>query len=66
MIYNNKKTNTMELEITAEQFNEIQDEIIKLEEELSFVDKNDHWGKIGLRDHIEELKEILRTERIII
>ena len=55
----------MEIEITAEQFTKIQNEIIRLEEELqSLQGSNDAWGFIFTKDRIEELKEILETETI--
>lgn len=55
----------MEIEITAEQFTKIQNEIIRLEEELqSLQGSNDTWGFIFTKDRIEELKEILETETI--
>lgn len=55
----------MEIEITAEQFTKIQNEIIRLEEELILLQgSNDTWGFIFTKDRIEELKEILETETI--
>ena len=55
----------MEIEITAEQFTKIQNEIIRLEEELILLQGgNDAWGFIFTKDRIEELKEILETETI--
>ena len=57
----------MQLEITSEQFNLIQDEIIRLEEELYSMDRNDDpWGIINTQRYIDVLKEILETETITI
>jgi len=55
----------MQIEITSEQFNLIQDEIIRLENEVS--DKRDEmntWAFIAITDKIETLKEILISEKI--
>lgn len=55
----------MKLEITAEQFNLIQDEIIRLENEIS--DKGDEmnpWTFIAITEKIQTLKEILASEQI--
>jgi len=54
----------MILEISKEQFNLIQDEIIKLEEELSNLryDRQDPWGCMYLENQIDYLKEVLETE----
>ena len=55
----------MILEISKEQFDLIQNEIIKLEEEKPFIyERDDAWGIIYIDDRIEELKEIIRTELI--
>lgn len=54
----------MKVEITSEQFNLIQDEIIRLEEEKVLLPENDPWGYIFLVEQIEKLKEILKTEEI--
>lgn len=55
----------MKIEITSEQFNQIQDEIIRLEEELSnLIHDEDTWAMIAVSDRIETLKEILSTEQI--
>jgi hypothetical protein len=55
----------MKLEITSEQFNLIQDEIIRLENEVSDKrDKMNTWTFIAITDKIEILKEILASEQI--
>lgn len=55
----------MEIEITSEQYNLIQDEIIRLETYLSWIsNKDDPWERIHIIDTIEDLKEIVRTEKI--
>ena len=56
----------MQIEITTEQFNQIQDEIIRLEEVLQLMDRHDAWGIIGLQEHIEELKDISNRKKITI
>ena len=57
----------MELEITSEQFNLIQDEIIRLEEELlSGKYLNDTWSIVNIKSRIEDLKNILSNQTIII
>lgn len=54
-----------DIEITAEQFNQIQDEIIRLEEHVPFVRESwDTWEFISITERIETLKKILETERI--
>jgi hypothetical protein len=56
----------MKIEITSEQFNIIQNEIIRLEEE-DLVQKrieNDTWGIIAVEDKIAILKKILESEEI--
>lgn len=54
----------MKIEITNDQFNLIQDEIIRLEEEIIKLPDNDPWGFIFLKEQIDKLKEILKTEEI--
>lgn len=54
----------MKIEITSEQFNLIQDEIIILEESLDNIDKMGAWQPIWIRDEISKLKEILSSEMI--
>lgn len=56
----------MKIEITSEQFNLIQNEIIRLEEVdlvQSRID-NDTWGRIAVEDKIATLKQILVDEEI--
>ena len=54
----------MKLEITKEQFDLIQNEIIRLEEvELPKAFENTHW-RIGINEDISMLKEILKNEEI--
>ncbi len=56
----------MKIEITSEQFNLIQNEIIRLEE-VDLVQtriENDTWGRIAVEDKIALLKEILESEEI--
>lgn len=55
----------MKIEITEEQFNSIQNEIIKLEDELNDNrDKMSTWTFIALTDKIEVFKQILADEEI--
>lgn len=55
----------MKIEITAEQFNLIQNEIIKLENELADIRDNiNTWKRIGRVDEIDKLKLILKNEEI--
>jgi hypothetical protein len=56
----------MKIEITTEQFNLIQNEIIRLEEEdlVQSRIENDTWWRIAIQDKIEILKEILKSEEI--
>lgn len=56
----------MKLEITSEQFNLIQNEIIRLEEEDLIQAKidNDTWWRIAIEDKIFTLKQILEKEEI--
>lgn len=55
----------MKLEITKEQFDLIQIEIIKCEEELmGNRDTMSTWEHISLSDYIITLKEILNSEEI--
>lgn len=55
----------MKIELTAEQFNKIQDEIIRLEDELSDnKDTLSGWRIIGRNEEINKLKLILRSEEI--
>lgn len=56
----------MKIEITSEQFNLIQNEIIRLEE-VDLVQtriENDTWGRIAIEDKIAILKQILTDEEI--
>jgi hypothetical protein len=56
----------MKIEITSEQFNLIQNEIIRLEE-VDLVQtriENDTWGRIAVEDKIATLKQILTDEEI--
>jgi hypothetical protein len=56
----------MKIEITSEQFNLIQNEIIRLEE-VDLVQsriENDTWGRIAVEDKIATLKQILVDEEI--
>ena len=56
----------MKIEITSEQFNLIQNEIIRLEE-VDLVQsriENDTWWRIAIQDKIATLKEILISEEI--
>lgn len=56
----------MKIEITSEQFNLIQNEIIRLEE-VDLVQsriENDTWGRIAVEDKISTLKQILVDEEI--
>ena len=56
----------MKIEITSEQFNLIQNEIIRLEE-VDLVQsriENDTWWRIAIQDKIATLKEILKSEEI--
>ena len=57
----------MKLEITQEQFELIWDEIIRLEEQISFMLSDpdaDTWDYIFTKDHIDCLKEIVENEYI--
>jgi hypothetical protein len=56
----------MKIEITTEQFNLIQNEIIRLEEEdlVQSRIEDDTWWRIAIQDKIEILKEILKSEEI--
>jgi hypothetical protein len=56
----------MKIEITSEQFNLIQNEIIRLEEEdlVQSRIKYDTWWRIAIQDKIATLKEILKSEEI--
>jgi 16S rRNA U1498 N3-methylase RsmE len=56
----------MKIEITTEQFNLIQNEIIRLEEGdlVQSRIENDTWWRIAIQDKIEILKEILKSEEI--
>ena len=56
----------MKIEITSEQFNLIQNKIIRLEE-VDLVQtriENDTWGRIAIEDKIAILKQILTDEEI--
>lgn len=53
----------MKIEITPEQFNQIQDEIIKLEEKLENI-FDDTWLILYTQHKISKLKNILETEKI--
>ena len=55
----------MKITITTEQFNEIQNEVIRLENE--FADNRDEmsgWDCVYYSDTIATLKEILKNEEI--
>jgi hypothetical protein len=56
----------MKLEITKEQFDLIQNEIIRLEEKDLVQSKieDDSWWRIFTEDKISMLKEILKAEEI--
>jgi|LakMenEpi03Aug12_release.lakeMendotaPanAssembly.Ray.scaffolds.fasta_scaffold1927634_2 hypothetical protein len=56
----------MKLEITKEQFDLIQNEIIRLEEKDLVQSKieDDTWWRIFIQDKISMLKEILKAEEI--
>ena len=56
----------MKIEITTDQFNLIQNEIIRLEEGdlVQSRIENDTWWRIAIQDKIEILKEILKSEEI--
>lgn len=56
----------MKIEITSEQFNLVQNEIIRLEEQelVQARIENDTWWRIAIQDKIATLKEILKTEVI--
>jgi hypothetical protein len=56
----------MKIEITEEQFNLIQNEIIRLEEEelLQSRFEKDTWSIIAVEDKISKLKKILESEEI--
>ena len=56
----------MKIEITEEQFNLIQNEIIRLEEEelLQLRFEKDTWSIMAVEDKISKLKKILESEEI--
>jgi len=54
----------MKIEITSEQFNLIQNEIIRLEEDELPKVYDDTWCRIAIQDKIATLKEILKSEEI--
>lgn len=56
----------MKIEITSEQFNLIQNEIIRLEEEdlVQSRIEDDTWWRIAIEDKIATLKQILVSEEI--
>ena len=54
----------MKIEITTEQFNQIQNEIIRLEESLIHFKENEVWSRINTQDKIHTLKKILESEEI--
>ena len=56
----------MKIEITSEQFNLIQNEIIRLEEEdlIQSRIEDDTWWRIAIQDKIATLKQILENEEI--
>ena len=56
----------MKIEITSEQFNLIQNEVIRLEEEdlVQSRIEDDTWWRIAIQDKIAILKEILKSEEI--
>jgi hypothetical protein len=56
----------MKIEITSEQFNLIQNEIIRLEEEdlIQSRIEDDTWWRIAIQDKIATLKQILESEEI--
>lgn len=56
----------MKIEITSDQFNFIQNEIIRLEEKdlVQAIIEKDTWLKILIQDKIVLLKEILKNEEI--
>lgn len=55
----------MRLEISKEQFDSIQTEIIRIEEYLSDNrDTMDTWDFVFESEHLDRLKEILKTEVI--
>ena len=56
----------MKIEITSEQFNLIQNEIIRLEEEdlIQSRIEDDSWWRIYIQDKIATLKQILESEEI--
>ncbi len=56
----------MKIEITTEQFNLIQNEIIRLEEEdlVKSIIEDDTWWRIAIEDKIYNLKNILKSEEI--
>jgi hypothetical protein len=56
----------MKLEITKEQFDLIQNEIIRLEEKDLVQSKieDNTWWRIFIQDKISMLKEILKAEEI--
>ena len=55
----------MKITITTEQFNEIQNEIIRLEEKFAYErDEMSGWDCVYYSDTIATLKKILETEEI--
>ena len=58
----------MKIEITPEQYNQIQEEVIRLEEELVIAEVNIYtcsvWRRVDLYNKITELKRILKTNEI--
>lgn len=55
----------MKIKITEEQYDLIQNEIIRLENEVSDNrDKMNTWSFIAITDKIETLKQILKEEKI--
>ena len=55
----------MKLEISKEQFDLIQNEIIRLEDSKPAMQESKYsWGWVCLIERIDELKEIIKTEKI--
>jgi len=55
----------MELEITKEQFDLIQNEVIRLEEQKPFVlEGGDPWEWMHINERIDDLKLVLNNERV--
>ena len=55
----------MVIEITAEQYRLIGEEVIILEDELARIPRSGHvWKVIGMESKIRDLKEILESEEI--